>query len=126
MFAGVRRHAKEPHVDFLRRVAVAVRLVKKSTAYRPLWGIVNRQVLSWAGRLAREDPSTCAAAAALKFRDVAWDQVYDLKRHEKLRRPQQNWPATFERAVAKLLGVNWAEDAQDAKAYERKVKAMTF
>ena len=113
-------------MELFRRGAVAVRLVKNSAAYRPLWGIVNRQVLSWAGRLSRHDPSTCAASAAIKFRDVAWDQVNDLKRHEKLRRPKQNWPATFERAVAKLLGVTWAEDAQDAKAFERKVKAITF
>ena len=122
---GVRRHAGETYVDFLRRGAAAVRFIKRTTAYRPSWGIVCRMVLTWAGHLACEDPATNAPAAALGHRDAAWDQQNDLLRHERIRRPSQSWPACYEKAVTKLLGFKWATEAQDQKAYAKRITQMT-
>ncbi len=66
--AGVRRVASELHIDFLRRGATAIKVVKRSAHYSFLWATVNRRVLAWAGQLARSDVACCPAAGALASR----------------------------------------------------------
>jgi hypothetical protein len=124
--AGVRRMASESQHDFLRRGAAAVRSVRASAHYKSLWTIVNRLSLTWAGHLARSPTNVCAAADALRFRDASWDKANDELRQAKVRRPQQSWPATYERSIVKSLGPEWATMALQPKEYARKVAALTF
>ena len=123
---GVSRHASETHVDFLRRGSTAVKLLKRAEAYRSLWTVVCRTVLTRAGRLARSNPDQCAALAALSWRDARWDGPNEALRHRRLRRPAQSWPAQYERSVVRLLGTDWMTLAQDEKAFATRVKALVF
>ena len=83
-------------------------------------------MLTWAGTLARADAETCAAAAALKYLDAVLDAENDQLRHHRLRRPQQNWPASYEKAVSKLVGTAWRHEAQDERAFKARFAKMNF
>ena len=115
-----------PHVEYLRRGSVAIKLIKRTAAYKPLWSTVSRTVLWWAGKLARADGTTCAAAAGIGYRNLAWDFANDALRHQRERRPCQSWPAQDEQSVAKVPGASWWRDAQNEREFEQRLKVLTI